>query len=128
MTHNGQSPPSSAEDKFLDRMKQTQPEVRLSQETIDYLEQKMRAAVVDGGREMIKELAKPEMAQAFFGAFFDVMRQQAAQKTGSIVLGGLGKVASRFFWFAAIGLSLIWFGDWKALALAWKAYRAAVGG
>lgn len=101
------------------------PEVRLSDETIAHLEEKMRVAVQEAAVQLVQELKKPENAEAFFGAFFTALRNHTANKTGNLVLGGIGSVARKGFWLLLLLVALFMAGDWQAITMAWQAYKAA---
>ena len=77
-------------------------EVRLTDETIDYLEERISAAVVDG----LKATMTPDVAAQFWQTGFDVLKDQALRGTGDFVLGGLWGGIKKLLWVAGIALAL----------------------
>lgn len=92
-------------------------EVRLTDETIDYLEQRLAGAMAKAVSQSMTE----EVAKEFWAAGIKVLREQAAQRTGRFVLGGLGGLASRVGTFILLGGLVYAIGGWAALAKLWQA-------
>lgn len=87
-------------------------EVRLTDETIAYLEARIAAAVGNGIKTAITE----ETAVAFWSAGLAALQKQATQHAGRFVLGGIWgllRKASLFFMLGGIVYAL---GGWAALA------------
>lgn len=87
-------------------------EVRLTDETIAYLEERIAAAVGNGIKTAITE----ETAVAFWSAGLAALQKQATQHAGRFVLGGIWgllRKASLFFMLGGIVYAL---GGWAALA------------
>ena len=87
-------------------------EVRLTDETIAYLEERIAAAVGNGIKTAITE----ETAVAFWSAGLAALQKQATQHAGRFVLGGilgLLRKASLFFMLGGIVYAV---GGWAALA------------
>lgn len=91
-------------------------EVRLTDKTIEYLEQKIAQAVRDGIKGAITE----DTATAFWGAGIAVLQKQAATHTGRFVLGGLWGLARKVLVFVVIGGLVYALGGWGALATLFK--------
>ena len=101
----------------------TPQEVRLTDATIEYLEEKMAKAVRDGIREGISD----GTAEAFWAAGFKVLQKQAADHTGRFVLGGLWGLVRRISVFLALGGVIYALGGWSALATFGKAIFSTGG-
>ena len=87
-------------------------EVRLTDETIAYLEERIAAAVGNGIKTAITE----DTAVAFWSAGLAALQKQATQHAGRFVLGGIWgllRKASRFFRLGGVGYAV---GGWAALA------------
>lgn len=97
--------------------KQPPAEVRLTEETIKYLEQKMANAVQAGIQGAINE----KTAEAFWAAGFKVLQTQASQHTGRFVLGGMWSLLNRVAVFLVLGGVVYAIGGWSALATLGKA-------
>ena len=91
-------------------------EVRLTEDTGEWLEQKMAAAV----REGIKGAMTEETAAAFWAAGLEVLQKQATQHAGRFVLGGLWGLARKASLFIALGSIVYAIGGWNALATLFK--------
>ena len=96
-------------------------EVRLTDETIDYLEQRLAGAMVKAMRESMTE----EVAREFWGAGVKVLREQATEHTGRFVLGGLSGLARRVGTFLLLGGVVYAIGGWAALAKLWQALASS---
>jgi len=92
-------------------------EVRLTEDTGKWLEEKMAAAV----REGIKGAMTDETAAAFWAAVLAVLEKQATQNAGRFVLGGLWGLARKASLFLALGGIVYAIGGWDALATLFKA-------
>ena len=91
-------------------------EVRLTDQTIDYLEEKMKAAVADG----IKAAMTEETAKAFWSAGLTVLQKQATAHTGRFVVGGLWGLVTGLGKFLVLGGVVYAVGGWSALATLFK--------
>ena len=91
-------------------------EVRLRQETLDHLEEKIAQAV----RKGIKGAANEETAAAFWGAGIDLLRKQATERAGQAVIGGLWGLMQRVMLFLFLGGLVYSVGGWSALATLFK--------
>jgi hypothetical protein len=91
-------------------------EVRLTDETGEWLEQKMAAAV----REGIKGAMTEETAAAFWAAGLTVLQKQATQHAGRFVLGGLWGLMRKASLFLTLGGIVYAIGGWSALAALFK--------
>ncbi|WP_343735274.1 hypothetical protein [Acidovorax sp.] len=100
-----------------DRRHSRPSEVRLTDATIDYLEEKMKAAVAEG----IKSAMTEDTAKAFWGAGLTVLQKQATQHAGRFVLGGLWGLLRKASLFMALGGIVYAIGGWAALATLFKA-------
>lgn len=87
-------------------------EVRLTDETIAYLETKMAKAVADGVAAAINE----ETAEAFWSAGLKVLQKQAQQHAGRFVIGGLWGLLRKTALFLTLGGIVYAIGGWSALA------------
>jgi hypothetical protein len=96
-------------------------EVRLTESTIDFLEQKMRTAVSDG----IKTAMTDEAAEKFWSTGLAVLQRQATQKTGQLVGGAVLGLAKKAMLFMVLGALVYSIGGWTALAALWKAATSA---
>ena len=87
-------------------------EVRLTDETIAYLEERIAAAVGNGIKTAITE----ETAVAFWSAGLAALQKQATQHAGRFVLGGLWGLARKASLFFMLGGIVYALGGWAALA------------
>lgn len=78
------------------------PEVRLTDATIEYLEERISAAVASG----LAQTMTPEAAKNFWRTGFEVLREQTVRGTGDFVLGGLWGGIKKLLWVAGIALAL----------------------
>lgn len=92
-------------------------EVRLTDETIRYLEEKFANAV----REGISSAMTEETAEKFWAAGLTVLQKQAAAHTGRFILGSLWGVSRKILIFLMIGGIVYAVGGWGALAALFKA-------
>lgn len=92
-------------------------EVRLTDETLAYMEKLMEKAVQSGLSKAMTE----ENAEAFWAAGFKVLQEQAAQHTGRFVLGGLAGLARKVMVFLFLGWVVYMIGGWALLAKFWHA-------
>lgn len=86
-------------------------EVRLTDETIDYLESRITAAVGKAFREAMT----PEVARGFWQTGFDILKEQATMGAGDFVLSGLWAGIKKLLWVVGIALALYATGGWAAL-------------
>lgn len=91
-------------------------EVRLTDETIAYMEERIAAAVGSG----IKSAMTEETAAAFWAAGLSVLQKQATQHAGRFVLGGLVGVVRKLGLFLTLGGIVYAMGGWSALAALFK--------
>lgn len=87
-------------------------EVRLTDETIAYLEERIAAAVGNGIKTAITE----DTAVAFWSAGLAALQKQATQHAGRFVLGGLWGLARKASLFFMLGGIVYALGGWAALA------------
>jgi hypothetical protein len=87
-------------------------EVRLTDETIEFLEQRVADAVRDG----ITAAINPQTAEAFWAAALTVLQRRAQEHTGRFVLGGLWGLARKVSLFLLLGGFVYAVGGWQALA------------
>lgn len=98
-------------------------EVRLTDETIAYLELRVAAAVQAG----IKGALTEENAAAFWAAGISVFQKQATQHAGRFVLGGLWGLARKCSLFMLLGGVVYAIGGWAALAALFKSLFTSGG-
>ena len=91
-------------------------EVRLTDETIQYLEERIASAVGSGITSAMTE----DTAAAFWAAGLAVLQKQAAQHAGRFVLGGLWGLARKLGLFLTLGGIVYAVGGWGALAALFK--------
>ena len=87
-------------------------EVRLTDETIAYLEERIAAAVGNGIKTAITE----ETAVAFWSAGLAALQKQATQHAGRFVLGGIWGLLRKASLFFLLGGIVYAVGGWAALA------------
>ena len=87
-------------------------EVRLTDETIAYLEERIAAAVGNGIKTAITE----ETAVAFWSAGLAALQKQATQHAGRFVLGGIWGLLRKASLFFMLGGIVYAVGGWAALA------------
>ena len=87
-------------------------EVRLTDETIAYLEERIVAAVGDGIKTAITE----DTAVAFWSAGLAALQKQATQHAGRFVLGGIWGLLRKASLFFMLGGIVYAVGGWAALA------------
>lgn len=92
---------------------EAQPEVRLADETMEYLHRQMREAVRDGIADALHQAITPERAREFFVVGVEVLREEASKHTGRFVLDGLMAAAKRLFWIGLFVLAVYSFGGWS---------------
>ncbi len=102
-------------ESLHDRRK-TPAEVRLTDETISYLEQRIAAAVGTG----LKSAMTEDTAAAFWAAGLSVLQKQATQHAGRFVLGGMLGVVRKLGLFLTLGGIVYALGGWSALAALFK--------
>ncbi len=98
-------------------------EVRLTDETIVYLEERIGAAVSTG----IKNAMTEDTAAAFWAAGLSVLQRQATDHAGRFVLGGLWGLARKASLFLMLGGIVYALGGWSALAALAKAIFSSGG-
>ena len=87
-------------------------EVRLTDETIAYLEERIAAAVGNGIKTAITE----DTAVAFWSAGLAALQKQATQHAGRFVLGGIWGLLRKTGLFFMLGGIVYAVGGWAALA------------
>lgn len=87
-------------------------EVRLTDETIAYLEERIAAAVGNGIKTAITE----DTAVAFWSAGLAALQKQATQHAGRFVLGGIWGLLRKASLFFMLGGVVYAVGGWAALA------------
>lgn len=92
-------------------------EVRLTDETIEYLETRIAAAVEKG----IKWSMTEDTAAAFWVAGLNVLQEQASEHAGRFVLGGLWGLLRKASLFMMLGGIVYAIGGWSAMAALFKA-------
>lgn len=92
-------------------------EVRLTDETIQYLEDRIASAVGTG----IKNAMTEDTAAAFWAAGITVLQRQATDHAGRFVLDGLWGLARKASLFLMLGGIVYALGGWAALAALIKA-------
>jgi DNA-binding ferritin-like protein len=97
-------------------MSDSQAEVRLTDKTIEYLEEKMAQAVRQGMKDVLTD---KEVVGQFLSAAMETFQQRASQKTGDFVLGGIKAAAHKAAWFLGLGLVVYSIGGWAAVAKLW---------
>ena len=98
-------------------------EVRLTDETITYLESRITAAVSKG----IKGAMTEDTATAFWLAGLNALQHHATEHAGRFVLGGLWGLMRRATVFVLLGGAVYALGGWGALAALAKAMFAIKG-
>ena len=87
------------------------PEVRLTDETIDYLKQQIASAVESG----LDRAMSPEAAQRFWETGFDVLGKKARDNAGGFLIGGIMTAAKKLFWIGLFAAAVYGTGGWAAL-------------
>lgn len=87
-------------------------EVRLTDETVEYLEVRIAAAVESG----IKGAINKETAAVFWRAGLAMFQEQASEHAGRFVLGGLWGLVRKVSLFFLLGGLVYAMGGWSALA------------
>lgn len=98
-------------------------EVRLTDETIQYLEDRIASAVGTG----IKNAMTEDTAAAFWAAGLSVLQRQATDHAGRFVLGGLWGLVRKASLFLMLGGIVYALGGWAALAALIKALYSSGG-
>ena len=98
-------------------------EVRLTDETIQYLEDRIASAVGTG----IKSAMTEDTAAAFWAAGLSVLQRQATNHAGRFVLGGLWGLVRKASLFLMLGGIVYALGGWSALAALAKAIFSSGG-
>ena len=92
-------------------------EVRLSEDTVRYLESRMTESVAKVMRDAMTE----EAAAAFWMAGLNVLQKSASDHAGRFVIGGLWGLARKLATFMMLGGIVYAVGGWSALATIAKA-------
>ena len=100
-----------------ERRRSTPAEVRLTDETIEYLETRIASAVGSG----IKSAMTEDTAAAYWMAGLTVLQRHATQHAGRFVLGGLWGLLRKASLFMMLGGLVYALGGWSALAALFKA-------
>lgn len=99
-----------------ERRRGTPAEVRLTDETVEYLESRIASAVGSG----IKSAMTEDTAAAFWMAGLTVLQKHAAQHAGRFVLGGIWGLLRKLGLFFTLGGLVYALGGWSALAAFFK--------
>jgi len=99
-------------DEFKGQERRKPAEVRLTQETIDYMTRLVQQSVTEG----IKGAMTEETAQRFWTTGLTTLQRQATQHAGRMVLGGLSGLLRRGAVFVLLGGLVYALGGWGALA------------
>ena len=91
-------------------------EVRLTQETIDYLDERITSAV----REGIKSAVNKQTAREFWSAGIEMAQEKAAERTGQLVIGGVKALFVRGMFFLVLGSNVYAIGGWSMVAKVWS--------
>lgn len=102
-------------------------EVRLTQETIDYMTELVQQAVRQAVSEGIKGAITEDTAARFWSAGMQALQRQATHRAGRMVLGGLAGMLSRGAMFLLLGGIVYAVGGWALLAKLAKALFSAGG-
>lgn len=94
----------------LDRRKPA--EVRLTQETIDYMTLLFQQAVAEG----IKSAVTEDMAAKVIAAAVTALQRQATQHAGRVVVGGIVGLVRKGAVFVLLGGLVYALGGWGALS------------
>lgn len=105
----------ATQDAAQDR-RRSPAEVRLTDETIEYLETRIASAVGSGIKAAINE----ETAATFWSAGLSVLQKQASEHAGRFVLGGLWGLVRKASLFFLLGGIVYALGGWAALASFFK--------
>lgn len=90
-----------------------QPEVRLSDGTIAYLEDRIEAAVARGITSGMNRVMTDETAEVFWNKGLEVLQRQATQKTGRFVLDSISTVARKGVLIVILVSALYVLGGWN---------------
>lgn len=91
-------------------------EVRLTPETLDYLDERVQHAVQSG----IKEFLTEDTAKLFWSAGFSMLQEQASVHAGRFVIGGLWGFIRKISMFVVLGGVVYAIGGWAALLKLWN--------
>lgn len=91
-------------------------EVRLTKETIQYLDARIAAAVSKG----IAEAVTDETARKFWGTGLSVLQEEATNHAGRFVVGGVMGLARKALMFLFLGSIVYALGGWAGLARLWQ--------
>lgn len=115
--------PSHEENEFAGSDRRKPAEVRLTQETIDYMTLLFQQAVAEG----IKSAVTEDMAARVIAAGLTALQRQATEHAGRVVMGGILGLARKGALFILLGGLFYAIGGWSALAkLAKFLFSAAV--
>ncbi|MBV7454311.1 hypothetical protein KW843_07500 [Acidovorax sp. sif1233] len=115
--------PSHDENEFAGPDRRKPAEVRLTQETIDYMTLLFQQAVAEG----IKSAVTEDMAARVIAAGLTALQRQATEHAGRVVMGGIVGLARKGALFMLLGGLFYAIGGWSALAkLAKFLFSAAV--
>jgi hypothetical protein len=94
-------------------------EVRLTDETISYLDQRIADAVRVGISQALQEALTKDTAQKFWSAGFEMLQEQASVHAGRFVVGGLWGLIRKASMFLVLGGVVYAIGGWAGLAKLW---------
>ena len=101
-----------------------QPEVKLSEATMERLRAEMRQAVAAGLTDALDD----KMAIKFWLAGLHVLQENATAQTGRFILDGAWYALRRAFWVGLAFLALYMVGGWSVVKSLWIAATASRGG
>ena len=96
---------------MTEKKESTTPEVRLTEETIDYLKTQIAEAVQSG----LDRAMSPEAAQRFWETGFEVLGKQARDGAGGFVISGFVRAAKTLLWVGLFAAAAYSTGGWAAL-------------
>ena len=99
----------------------TPVEVRLTKETLDYLDKRIEVAVQSGIQSAMTE----DTAKLFWSAGLSVLQDQASTHAGRFVLGGLWGLVRKVSMFLILGGIVYAIGGWAALLKLWHVIFAS---
>lgn len=103
--------------EFAERRRNPPAEVRLTDETIEYMETRIASAVQSGINNAMTE----GTAATFWAAGLHVLQKQASEHAGRFVIGGIWSLMRKASLFMMLGGLVYALGGWAALAALFKA-------
>lgn len=102
----------------MTKKKTNLPEVRLTDEALDYLESRVKNAIAEGMESAMSQ----ENAEQFWRVGIDMLGRQAREGAGGFFIEGVTRFFKTAFWICFIGMAVYATGGWSAL----KGFLAAV--